>query len=266
MKTILVTGAAGGVATRVRPWLREHYNLRLLDLREAGSLAANETAMVGDMTDRDVVLRAAQGVDGILHLACTYSLDIDFEATLDANYRAQLYLLDACREYGIGRFVFASSHHVLGQHRVDGFAGDDAPVAPDGFYALSKVFGEAACALYARRQGLKALSIRIGNADEQVADGRRQHIWVSGRDLAQLIRIGLEHKDITHDIVYGVSRCPAPFFDNARAVALGYTPQDSALDHLSPAFVAHEAMLPSAGPDFVGGPYVPQPLIVRTPQ
>ncbi|MBC8749810.1 MULTISPECIES: NAD-dependent epimerase/dehydratase family protein [Paraburkholderia] len=265
MKTLLVTGAAGGVATRVRPWLREHYNMRLLDLREATDLAANETAIVGSITDREVVRRVAQGVDGILHLACAYSLDIDFEATLDANYRAQLYLLDACVEYGVRRFVFASSHHVLGQHRVDGFAGDHASVAPDGFYALSKVFGEAACALYAHRHGIKALSIRIGNADDRVSDARRQHIWVSGRDLAQLVRIGLESEDIKSDIVYGVSRCPAPFFDNARAVALGYVPQDSALDNLAPDFVARDAMPASAGPDFVGGPYVPQPLIVKSP-
>ena len=266
MKTILVTGAAGGVSTRVRPFLREHYHLRLMDLREASGICTNESTVVGDITDRDAVLCAAQGVDGILHLACAYSLDIDFEATLDANYRAQLYLLDACREMDIKRFVFASSHHVLGQHRVDGFAGDHASVAPDGFYALSKVFGEAACALYAHRHGIKALSIRIGNADEQVSDGRRQHIWVSGRDLAQLIRIGLEHDGIGNDVVYGVSRCPAPFFDNARAKELGYAPQDSALEHLSTAFVARDAMPPSSGPDFVGGPYVPQPLIVRTPQ
>ncbi|CAB3764852.1 epimerase [Burkholderia puraquae] len=266
MKTLLVTGAAGGVSTRVRPWLREHYCLRLMDLREADGLASNETAIVGDITDRDTVRRAADGVDGILHLACAYSLDIDFEATLDANYRAQLYLLDTCREFGIGRFVFASSHHVLGQHRIDGFTGDHAPVAPDGFYALSKVFGEAACAMYAHRHGIKALSIRIGNADAQVADGRRQHIWVSGRDLAQLIRIGFEHDGIVNEVVYGVSRCPAPFFDNARAKELGYAPQDTALEHLSPAFVERDAMPPSAGPDYVGGPYVPQPLIVRKPQ
>lgn len=265
MKTILVTGAAGGVAKRVRPWLREQYRLRLLDLREPVDLTENETSIVGDITDRETVRRAAQGVDGVLHLACAYSLDIDFEATLDANYRAQLYLLDACRDFGIDRFVFASSHHVLGQHRVDGFAGDAASVAPDGFYALSKVFGEAACALYAHRLGIKALSIRIGNADEQVADSRRQHIWVSGRDLAQLIRIGFEHPEITHDVVYGVSRCPTPFFENARAAELGYTPLDSALDHISPTFIEREAMPVASGPDFVGGAYVPQPLIVRTP-
>ncbi|KMZ13184.1 UDP-glucose 4-epimerase [Candidatus Burkholderia humilis] len=235
MKTILVTGSAGGVSTRVRPYLRNDYRLRLMDLRAAADLAENETAIVDDITDREAVRRAAQGVDGVLHLACAYSLDIDFEATLDANYRAQLYLLDACHEHDIKRFVFASSHHVLGHHLAEGFAGDHAPVAPDGFYALSKVFGEAACSLYAHRHGIKALSIRIANVDEQVADGRRQHIWVSGCDLALLIRIGFEHEGVTNDIVYGVSHCPAPFFDNARAKELGYAPQDSALERLSPA-------------------------------
>lgn len=265
MKTLLVTGAAGGVATRVRPYLRDRYRLKLLDLREATGLADNETALLGDIADPALVREAAKGVDGILHLACSYSLDIDFEATLDANYRAQLLLLDACREFGIDRFVFASSHHVVGHHRIDGFAGDDAPIAPDGFYALSKVFGEAACALYTHRHGIKTLSIRIGNADTEVADGRRQHIWVSGRDLAQLIRIGVEHEAITHDVVYGVSRCPAPFFANARAAELGYAPEDDAGAHLAATFVPRECMPAESGPDFVGGPYVPQPLIVRRP-
>ncbi|QHE92544.1 NAD-dependent epimerase/dehydratase family protein [Pandoraea fibrosis] len=265
MKTLLVTGAAGGVAARVRPWLREHYHLRLMDLREPLDLAENESVIVGDITEADTVRRAAQGVDGILHLACSYSLDITFEATLDANYRAQLYLLDACREFGISRFIFASSHHTVGHHRIDGFAGDDAPVAPDGFYALSKVFGEAACALYSHRHGIKSLSIRIGNADLKVADGRRQHIWVSGRDMAQLVRIGLEHADIGADVVYGVSRCPAPFFENRRAVELGYVPQDDASDNLSPEFVPRAQMPASSGPDHVGGPYVPKPLVVGVP-
>ncbi|MGU7770462.1 NAD-dependent epimerase/dehydratase family protein [Burkholderia sp. MR1-5-21] len=263
LKTLLVTGAAGGVATRVRPWLREHYRLRLLDLREPQDLADNETALVGDITDPALVRRAAEGVDGVLHLACSYGLDIDFEATLDANYRAQLYLLDACRQYGIPRFVFASSHHVVGHHRIDGFAGDDAPVAPDGFYALSKVFGEAACVLYAHRHGLKTLSIRIGNADPEVADGRRLHLWVSGRDLAQLIRIGIEHDAVAHDVVYGISRCPEPFFDNRRATELGYVPQDDARDHVARAFVPRDAMPAGDGPGYIGGPYVPKPLRVR---
>jgi hypothetical protein len=34
---------------------------------------------------------------------------------------------------------------------------------------------------------------------------RRLSIWISPRDLTQLVRIGLEHPDIRYEIVYGVS-------------------------------------------------------------
>lgn len=266
MKTLLITGAAGSVATNIRPWLREHYQLRLLDLRAAQDPAANESVIVGDITDRATVREAAKGTAGIVHLACRYALDIPFEATLDTNYRALLYLLDACREFSIPRFVFASSHHAVGHHRVAHFAGDDAAVAPDGFYALSKAFGESACALYAHRHGIQCLSIRIGNADTQIADERRLHIWVSGRDLAQLVRIGLEHPGIANDLVYGVSQCPDPFFDNRRAAELGYVPQDDASAHIAPDFLRYASMPPSAGADYIGGPYVPQPLHLGDPE
>jgi uronate dehydrogenase len=263
MKTILITGSAGGVATRLRPYLRDWYALRLLDRVETPDLAANEAAIVGDLADPDTVRRACEGVDAVVHLACAYSYDIDFEDTLDANYRGVLYLLDACRKSGIGRFVFASSHHVVGHHRVAGFAGDAAPVAPDGFYALSKAFGEAACSMYAHRYGIRTLSIRIGSAADTVVDGRRQRLWVGNGDLAQLVRIGLEHEDVHDDIVYGVSRCPDALFENGRALELGYRPTDDAARHLDPAFVPLADMSEADGRDYVGGPYVPYPLNVR---
>jgi uronate dehydrogenase len=263
MKTLLITGSAGGVAKRLRPFLRKHYALRLFDRVETTQLAENETSIVGDLADPDAVRQACEGVDGIVHLACAYSLDIDFEDTLDANYRGLLYLLDACRRFEIARFVFASSHHVVGHHRADGFAGDEAPIAPDGFYALSKAFGESACALYAHRHGLRTLSIRIGSAADTAVDGRRVRLWIGDRDMAQLVRIGLEHPDVRCDIVYGVSDCPDAFFENTRARELGYEPLDKARDHLDPAFVPREKMTVQDGRDYVGGPYVPQPLKVR---
>jgi L-alanine-DL-glutamate epimerase-like enolase superfamily enzyme len=95
-----------------------------------------------------------------------------------------------------------------------------------------------------------------------VADGRRQHIWVSGRDLAQLIRIDLESNDVNADVVYGVSSCPAPFFQNRRAVELGHVPQDQASDNVAADFVPREQMPESSGPNHVGGPYVSKRLIV----
>ncbi|MHC8380632.1 NAD-dependent epimerase/dehydratase family protein [Pseudomonas sp. LB3P14] len=260
MKTLLITGAAGGVATRIRPLLRKHYRLRLLDRIAASDLQEGETCFVADLAEQASVLEACQGVNAVIHLACAHSLDISFEATLDANYRGTLYLLDACQRFGIERFVFASSHHVLGQHPTVGFAGDETPVAPDGFYALSKVFGEGAVALYAHRTGLRALNIRIGSAGDTVVDARRLRLWVSIRDLVQLIEIGLNHPDLRCETVYGVSRCPDALFENTRAHALGYRPLDHASEHLADDFVALTNMPISEGPDFVGGPYIPHAL------
>lgn len=263
MKTILITGSAGKVASVIRPYLREHYKLRLLDRITTTELTENESMLIGDICDQNTIMQACDGVDGIIHLACSYGLDIDFESTVDANYRSILYLLDACKTLQIPRFVFASSHHVQGQHKSINFIGDDASAAPDGFYGLSKLFGEDACALYAYKYGVKTLSIRIGNADKTVANARCKKIWVSGRDLAQLMRIGLENDTITSDIVYGISNCPNQFFQNKHAFELGYQPQDNSQDNLDPNFVDFENMTASDGKDFVGGPYTPKDLYVN---
>ncbi len=63
---------------------------------------------------------------------------------------------------------------------------------------------------------------------EAPSDRRRLSIWISPRDLVQLIRIGLERPDLRHAIVYGVSNNARGFFDNAPAFGLGFRPQDEA--------------------------------------
>lgn len=259
MKTILITGAAGGVGTRLRPFLHDNYRLRLFDRIGCKDLHDNEEQIVGDIACRETVLKACEGVDGIIHLACAYSLFITFEDTLEANYRGTLYLLDACKQYNIPRFVYASSHHVVGHHPSAGFCNDYAPVAPDGFYALSKAFGESALALYVHKIGLKGLSIRIGSAADYVVDGRRQKIWLSAADMAQLTVIGLEHPDARGDIVYGISKCSDAFFPNTRARELGYVPLDNAEDHLADDYIQLDDMPEAEGPAWVGGPYIPFP-------
>lgn len=263
MKTILITGSAGKVARIIRPHLRKNYSLRLLDRVTTPEIAENETMIVGDICDQKAIQKACEGVDGVIHLACAYALDIAFENTIDANYRAILYLLDACKKFNIPRFIFASSHHVLGQHKQVNFVGDDAPAAPDGFYGLSKLFGEDACALYSYKYGIRTLSIRIGNADVTVSNDRTKRIWVSGRDLAQLIQIGLENNNVFSDIVYGVSASPNGFFQNKRAFELGYQPQDNSQYNLDNNFINYDKMTVDDGKDFVGGAYTPKDLFVN---
>jgi uronate dehydrogenase len=80
--------------------------------------------------------------------------------------------------------------------------------------------------LYADKDGLEVFCLRIGNLNPKPVDKRRLSIWISPRDLAQLVRIGVDHPDIRFEIVYGVSNNRRSWYDNANAHRLGYRPLD----------------------------------------
>lgn len=230
MKTILVTGAAGGVATRIRPLLREHYRLRLSDRVPVPEVTPDETAVAADLAEMGALRRAVAGVDGIVHLG-GYSVEADWDVIHDANIVGCFNLFEAARLEGVRRIVFASSNHAVGFYPRSETIGIDVPVRPDSRYGLSKAFGEALGALYAYKYGAEVMSIRIGNVSAEPADRRRLAIWQSPRDLVQLVRIGLEHPGIRHEIVYGMSDNARAWWDNANALRLGYRPLDRSEDY-----------------------------------
>lgn len=251
-KRILLTGAAGRVGRLVRPLLQKEYALRVCDAMPLTAMADEDEVLQGNLADPALAARAVGGVDAVVHLAGLVAPEVSFEDTLEPNYRAVLSLLEACRQSTVRRFVYASSHHIVGLHP-PGTLGVDAPVAPDGFYGLSKAFGEAACALYARRFGLRVWIVRIGNADPGVVDGRRERLWVSARDLVQLFTIGIEHEAVNCEIVYGTSNCPDPFFPNEEARRFGYRPLDRAAENRTAGFRPLAAMSAAEGAEYVGG-------------
>jgi uronate dehydrogenase len=59
-------------------------------------------------------------------------------------------------------------------------------------------------------------------------DKRRLSIWISPRDIAQLVSIGIDRPGIKFEIVYGISRNKRAWYDNSNAYRLGYQPQDDA--------------------------------------
>jgi uronate dehydrogenase len=73
---------------------------------------------------------------------------------------------------------------------------------------------------------MQFLMIRIGNVNPAPIDKRRLSIWISPRDIAQLVTIGIEHPEIKFEIVYGISANKRAWYDNANAFRLGYKPQD----------------------------------------
>ena len=102
---------------------------------------------------------------------------------------------------------------------------------PDSPYGLSKCWGELVAGLYYDTSGIRSLSIRIGNAGTYPNSERSIAIWISARDLAQLVRIGLTHPLIAATVVYGVSDADEKWWDNDLARRLGYQPEDRPRDH-----------------------------------
>lgn len=231
MKRILITGGAGGVAGMIRPLLRTSYRLRLSDVQPVPDPVDGEEVVTADLGDTSALRAAASGVDGIIHLGA-YALETGWQTIHAANIAGTYNLFEAARLEGVKRVVYASSGHAVGFYPRDTIIPADVTVRPDSRYGLSKAFGEAVASLYAYKYAVEVLSIRIGTVSARPsAMCRLAAIWVSPRDLCQLIRIGLEAPGIRHEIVYGVSANQASWWDNANAHRLGYRPEDRAEDH-----------------------------------
>jgi len=256
METVLVTGAAGGIGTRLRSLLKGVYpNLRLSDIRPPADLGAGEAFVKCDLAVMAEVEKAVAGVQGIVHLG-GHSTEGPWDTILQSNIVGCYNLFEAARRGGVERIVFASSNHAIGFYPRHRRISADNPVRPDSRYGVSKAFGEALGALYAYKHGLRVTSIRIGNFGDRPADKRRLSIWVSPEDVVQLIRIGLEHPDIRCEIFYGASDNARSWWDNAAAFRFGYRPQGRAEDHRDAALAA-DAKLPAdpVGEWYQGGPY-----------
>ncbi len=224
MKTILITGASGDVGTHLRRELAGKYNLRLSDLRPLKP-AKGEKFARADISKMADALRITKGVDAIVHLG-GYSVEGPWEGILSANIIGCYNVFEAARRNKVKRILFATSNHAVGFYPRRKTIDHRVYIKPDGRYGVSKVFGEAMGSLYADKYGMQVFLMRIGNVNPAPIDKRRLSIWLSPRDLAQLVTIGIEHPDIRFEIVYGVSRNTRSWYDNSNARRLGYKPQD----------------------------------------
>jgi uronate dehydrogenase len=224
MKTILITGAAGDVGTHLRRELAGKYRLRLSDKRVLKK-GKGEQFMRADISRMAEALRITKGVDAIVHLG-GYSVEGPWEAIHRANIVGCYNIFEAARRNKVKRMLFATSNHAVGFYRRDQTIDHRVYIRPDGRYGVSKVFGEALGSLYADKYGMEVFLMRIGNVNPVPLDKRRLSIWLSPRDLAQLVSIGIEHPDIRCEIVYGISGNKRAWYDNANAARLGYRPQD----------------------------------------
>lgn len=232
VKTVLLTGASGKVAREIRPFLLNQFGkLVLSDQTEPDHLSTGEIFIKADLTNLDQACAAFKEIDAVIHFAGLPG-EGSWDRVLDASIRTTINALEAARLNGIKRFIYASSNHVIGFYpRREKLNGKET-VLPDSRYGVAKAFGEASLALYANKYAMKCMSIRIGTVIDRPRFIRELSTFHHPEDLAQLIRIGVEHPDIHNEIVFGLSDNNRSWWDNQRAEELGYRPKHRAEDHL----------------------------------
>ncbi|MEU6320189.1 NAD(P)-dependent oxidoreductase [Streptomyces sp. NPDC047009] len=262
-RTVLLTGAAGGLGTLMRGLLPGYgYELRLLDMRPVGGAP---DAINADLADREALREAVRGVDAIIHLA-GISLESAFDKILKANIEGTYNLYEAAREEGVRRIVFASSNHAVGftprPEGDDPLIPIDTPRRPDTFYGLSKSFGEDLAQLYWDKHGLETVSVRIGSCFPEPTSVRMLSIWMSPQDGARLFHAALTAEGVGHTVVYGSSANTRLWWDLTTARALGYEPQDDS-EPYADKLVAEQGELEPGNPAhaYLGGHFVTDPPI-----
>jgi uronate dehydrogenase len=225
----LITGAAGHVGAMLRPRLaRPRRVLRLLDLAPMAA-GPGEEIVAASITDLDALTAACAGADAVIHLAGLPS-ERPWDQIAEVNIHGTYCLFEAARRAGVRRVVFASSNHAVGFSPTAGFPVPDyAFPAPDTYYGVSKVTGEALAGLYCYRYGMDAICLRILSCTDRPRTIRELSTWLSPDDTGRLFEACLTARKPGFRVAFGVSantRGGWVSLDEARA--LGYEPQDDA--------------------------------------
>jgi uronate dehydrogenase len=227
MRRLLITGAAGNIGSVLRAGMRGTADvIRLMDVRPLEA-EAGEEVIVADVRSLEDTRRGVAGGEAVVHLAGIPD-EVEFDAILEANMRGTYSVFEAARLEGCRRVVFASSNHAIGYYPIDEVVGTDAPVRPDTYYGVSKVFGEALGSLYHDRDGLEAVCLRIGSFLPAPSAPRHLRTWLSHGDAVQLVQRSLQAPDVGFLIVYGVSANRRSLWTRDGWDRLGYAPQDDA--------------------------------------
>lgn len=207
---ILITGAAGTVASLIAPKLSANYRLVGLDAAPIDKQYFAETHQA-DLSDEALLNRLVEDADFVLHLATgapggkhgLYATEIDATNRILASAVAQ----------GIRRVVLASSNHVGGWHerqwlagRSDGHVKPSDPPRPDGLYGAAKAYMEALGRFASDSSGLPVSVLRIGtmrntmtlqeliDSDDmaylgfgQLRQERLRRTWLTGDDLVAML-------------------------------------------------------------------------------
>lgn len=233
-KKVLVTGAAGKIGSCLAAGLSKMDKYEMIATDLSGDVAKGIQRL--DVTNFDQLMELTKGVDTILHIGWAKDEDDFLGKVLPINVTGAYYLYEAARRNGVRRVIFSSSNHATGFYKVGEKVDVNDPYRPDSFYGLSKCYIELLGRLYSDKHGISSINIRIGNfpGDNKPHSERSAHIWISERDMVQLVDRCIEAPEIHKFLsLYGTSANTDNYYDIRYLKQLiGYEPQDDAADLL----------------------------------
>ena len=118
----------------------------------------------GDILHEDILDRALEGIDGVVHLAALWLLHCHEypRSAFEVNVRGTFNILEACRKHEIEKLVYSSSASVYGDAVVEPME-EDHPYNNWTFYGATKIAGEHMIKAYHKRYGLKGIGLRYMN-------------------------------------------------------------------------------------------------------
>ena len=194
----LVTGGAGFIGSNiVEALLDMGYTVRCMDNLSTGHIENIQpfmdnpkfTFIEKDIRDLDACMEATKGVDYVLNEAAWGSVPRSIEMPLlyeEINIRGTLNMMEASRQNGVKKFVYASSSSVYGDSTVlpkkEGQEGN--VLSP---YALTKKTDEEYGKLYKSLYGLDTYGLRYFNVFGRRQDPNGAYAAVIPKFLRQLM-------------------------------------------------------------------------------
>ena len=195
----LVTGGAGFIGSNLcEAVLNMGYKVRCLDDLSTGKQKnvdmfadnPNYEFIKGDIKDFDTCLKACEGVDYVMNEAAWGSVPRSIEMPLfycANNIQGTLNMMEASRQCGVKKFVYASSSSVYGDEpnlpKQEGREGN--LLSP---YALTKMCDEEWAKQYTMHYGLSTVGLRYFNVFGRRQDPNGAYAAVIPKFIMQLMK------------------------------------------------------------------------------
>lgn len=271
----LVTGGAGFIGSNLcEAILKLGYKVRCLDDLSTGKQEnvdmfldnPNYEFIKGDIKDYNVCLKACENVDFVLHQAAWGSVPRSIEMPLvycANNIQGTLNMMEAARQNGVKKFVYASSSSVYGDEpnlpKHEGREGN--LLSP---YALTKRCDEEWAKQYTRHYGLDTYGMRYFNVFGRRQDPYGAYAAVIPKFIKQLMNDeaptingdGKQSRDFTYIenvIEANLKACLAPHEAAGEAFNIAYGGREYLIDiYYALAKALGKNIEPKFGPDRAG--------------